>query len=63
MFFFKSILFVLVFKSFRDRDVRVFLKVVDFDGRLGGDFEYSSILENSFDNMCIRDSVEEDMVV
>ncbi|XP_021031214.1 nucleosome-remodeling factor subunit BPTF isoform X5 [Mus caroli] len=59
----KSTLPASVPKSPRDRDARAFSKAMDFDGRLGGDSEHSSTLENSSDTMCIRDSAEEDMVV
>ncbi|XP_076791698.1 nucleosome-remodeling factor subunit BPTF isoform X6 [Arvicanthis niloticus] len=59
----KSTLPASVPKSPHDRDARAFTKAMDFDGKLGGDSEYSSSLENSSDTMSIRDSSEEDMVV
>ncbi|XP_031210312.1 nucleosome-remodeling factor subunit BPTF isoform X8 [Mastomys coucha] len=50
-------------KSPHDRDAQAFPKAMDFDGRLGGDSEYSSTLENSSDTVSTRDSAEEDMLV
>lgn len=36
---------------------------MDFERKLGCDFEFNSILENSFDIVFIYDSSEEDMIV
>lgn len=59
----KSTLPAPVPKSPRDRDARAFPKAMDLDGRLGGDSEYNSTLENNSGTMYMRDSSEEDMVV